>query len=63
MIYDKYDIWKFDPAGKDEAVRITNGFGRENDIRFRYQKLDRDQVYVEKGMYLTGFNPDYSIGN
>jgi len=56
LIYDKYDIWKFDPTGEDEAVRITGGFGRENDTRFRYQKLDRELEYVEEEMYLSGFN-------
>jgi len=56
LIYDKYDIWKFDPTGKNDPVRITGGFGRESEIRFRYQKLDRENEYVEKEMYLLGFN-------
>ncbi len=56
LINDKYDIWKFDPAGKNVPVRVTGGFGRENEIRFRYQKLDREEEYVEKEMYLSGFN-------
>jgi len=56
LIYDKYDIWKFDPAGKDEPIRITAGKGRENEIRFRYLKLDREQEYIEDKMYLSGFN-------
>jgi len=56
LIYDKYDIWKFDPAGKEKPFRITDGFGRENDIRFRYQKLDRESTWVEKEMMLSAFN-------
>jgi dipeptidyl aminopeptidase/acylaminoacyl peptidase len=56
LIYDKYDIWKFDPTGKDDPERITAGFGRDNEIRFRYMKLDREQEYIEGEMYLSGFN-------
>ncbi len=58
LIYDKYDIWRFDPEGKDNPVRITGGYGRDNDIRFRYHKLDREQTYVEKQMMLSAFNKD-----
>jgi dipeptidyl aminopeptidase/acylaminoacyl peptidase len=56
FIYDKYDIWKFDPSGKDAPIRITAGFGRESDTRFRYLKLDREEEYIEEEMYLSGFN-------
>ena len=56
LIYDKYDIWKFDPAGKEKAFRITAGYGRENEIRFRYQKLDRESSWVEKEMMLSAFD-------
>lgn len=58
LIYDKYDIWCFDPEGKKEPKRITGGFGRENEIRFRYRKLDPDADYVEKQMVLSAFNYD-----
>lgn len=56
LIYDKYDIWKFDPQGKEKPLRITAGYGREHNIRFRYQKLDREATFVEKEMILTAFN-------
>ncbi len=35
LIYDKYDIWAFNPQG-DERRLLTNGAGRSNQITFRY---------------------------
>ncbi|MFQ5448814.1 MAG: hypothetical protein ACE5FF_17965, partial [Saprospiraceae bacterium] len=34
LIYDRYDIWQIDPAGKTAPVNLTNG--RENRIVYRY---------------------------
>lgn len=56
LIYDKYDIWKFDPTGKAKATCLTKGYGRDNELRLRYQKLDRESTYMEKEMWLTAFN-------
>ncbi len=56
LLYDKYDIWRIDPSGKEKAQRITGGYGRDNDIRFRYQKLDKEAIYIEKEMLLSAFN-------
>jgi len=46
-IYDRYDIWKIDPSGDRVPVCITNAFGRRNQIRLRYQKLDPDLEYIK----------------
>jgi dienelactone hydrolase len=35
ILYDKYDIWKFDLSGGNRPVCITNGFGRKSKIIFR----------------------------
>lgn len=35
FIYDKYDIWSFDPKGDDRHL-LTNGAGRSSQITFRY---------------------------
>lgn len=40
LINDRYDIWKLDVTGIDEAVNMTNGYGRDNNIRFRYFSLE-----------------------
>ncbi len=46
LIYDRFDIWRVDPAGGEDPEILTNGYGRENNIRFRYVNLDPDQTSV-----------------
>ncbi len=41
LLYDHYDIWAVAPDGSS-AKNITNGYGRANDIQFRYVR-DRDR--------------------
>lgn len=45
-IYDRYDIWKLDPSGERVPVNITKAFGRRNQTRLRYIKLDPDLEYI-----------------
>ena len=45
LCYDRYDIWEITPNGS-KARRITEGFGRENDLSFRYLKLDPDEYSI-----------------
>lgn len=40
LIYDRYDIWKFDPLGNKSPERLTNN-GRENQLVYRYEKTGR----------------------
>lgn len=40
LINDRYDIWKFDVTGVDKPVNMTNAYGRENNIRFRYFPIE-----------------------
>ncbi|HZK06622.1 MAG TPA: prolyl oligopeptidase family serine peptidase [Bacteroidales bacterium] len=56
LINDRYDIWRFDMRGKEAPVRITDGVGRDNNLQFRYWKLDRRQDYIEKEMMLYAFD-------
>ncbi len=46
LIYDRYDIWKVDPTGEEDPVSLTNGYGRENHIRFRYVNLNPDEPFI-----------------
>lgn len=46
LVYDRFDIWKLDPAGNEEAVSLTNGYGRRNNIRLRYLQLDDDAEHI-----------------
>lgn len=70
LIYDRYDIWKFDVNGKESPLRITNGYGRKQNITFRYTDLtarrgfrgfgmrsdDKEYLEEKETIYLTAFN-------
>ncbi|MCH7397156.1 prolyl oligopeptidase family serine peptidase [Belliella sp. DSM 107340] len=43
LVYDKYDIWKIDPTGKEAPKNITLGEGRKQTIEFRRQKLEEEE--------------------
>lgn len=57
LVYDRFDIWKLDPGGKREPRNLTADYGRNNNIRFRYQDLDRDEYPIPEGkIWLSAFN-------
>lgn len=60
LIYDRYDIWLVDPTGQDAPVCITNNLGREEKIRFRYQRLDRElrAISPEQSVLLSAFDDE-----
>jgi dipeptidyl aminopeptidase/acylaminoacyl peptidase len=43
FLYDRYDIWKVDPTGKEKSVRITQG--RNNQLQYRFINTDRDEKF------------------
>jgi len=58
LVYDRYDIWRLDPTGKSKPVCMTDGFGRDQDIRFRYRRLDVEERAIDPAMpiMLSAFN-------
>ncbi|WP_432714875.1 alpha/beta hydrolase family protein [Pedobacter sp.] len=58
LLYDRYDIWAFTPDGKATPKNVTNGYGRANNITFRYNKLDPEQRFLLKRstIILSAFN-------
>jgi dipeptidyl aminopeptidase/acylaminoacyl peptidase len=46
-LYDRYDIWQVDPAGKDAPVMITKGFGRQTKTVLRNIRLDREERFLK----------------
>ena len=60
FIYDRYDIWLVDPTGQDSPVCVTNNLGREEKIRFRYQRLDRElrSISTSQSMLLSAFDDE-----
>lgn len=57
-VYDEYDIWQIDPAGKADPVMLTKGLGRKESIVFRYIKFDKEIPYIEtdKWILLSAFH-------
>ena len=45
LVYDRYDIWQFDPTLPTSAKRLTKG--RENKTIYRYLKLDPEQRFID----------------
>ncbi len=58
LVYDRFDIWKIDPKGKENAQNITNG--RETKKRFRYISVDPEQYFINlnKKLLLSSTNED-----
>jgi len=58
FIYDRYDIWKIDPSGVRVPVNVTKAFGRRNQTRLRYVRLDREEEFipVNKPVILEAFD-------
>lgn len=57
LIYDRYDVWKVDPAGKSDPIRITPN-GRSKKVTYRYQRTDREEQFLTPGqqVYFSVFN-------
>ncbi len=51
IVYDRYDLWAFDPAGNTKPVNLTK-IGREQKIVFRYQRLDREERFIKSDQEL-----------
>lgn len=51
-IYDRYDIWKTDPTGKEAPQNITQGLGRQEKLRFRNIRLDSTERFFKNGQAL-----------
>lgn len=46
LIYDRYDIWSVDPAGRTAPVNLTLS-GRKNKITYRYIQTDEEEDYIK----------------
>ena len=57
LIYDRYDIWAFDPQGMKEPVNLTKT-GRSDKIVYRYVKQDSEERFIDpsKELLLSAFN-------
>ncbi len=57
LIYDRYDIWKIDPAKPESKERITRN-GRETAVTYRYVKTDPEETFIKANteIILKGFH-------
>lgn len=57
LIYDRYDIWRFDPEGKNAPVNLTMN-GRRDRISYRILRLDTEEPAIDlsRKQLLIGFN-------
>jgi dipeptidyl aminopeptidase/acylaminoacyl peptidase len=53
LVYDRHDVWRTDPAGRDEPINITAGHGRQSDLRYRVVRVDPDEPAVPNGDILV----------
>jgi dipeptidyl aminopeptidase/acylaminoacyl peptidase len=58
LVYDRYDVWAVDPEGERSPRNVTEGAGRGDSVRFRYVRLDRDELSVPRDdpILLSAFN-------
>jgi dipeptidyl aminopeptidase/acylaminoacyl peptidase len=56
-LYDRYDIWKFNPDGSGKPVNMTVN-GNKQRITYRRVRLDKDEKFIDthQSQLLTGFN-------
>lgn len=57
LIYDRFDIWKIDPAGIGKSVNITVN-GRKEQIEYRIVNADTTEKYFSSGslIVIKGYN-------
>ena len=57
MIYDRYDIWKFDPTAATSPINLTVN-GRKEKLSYRLEQLDKEARFIDLGkpQLLKGFN-------
>ncbi len=57
LIYDRYDIWKFDPTAATPPINLTVN-GRKQKLSYRLEQLDKEARFIDLGkpQLLKGFN-------
>lgn len=58
FLYDRYDIWRVDLEGGKVPVNATRNYGRKNFLRFRYQKPDPEEEFIDtnKPVIISAFD-------
>ncbi len=63
LVYDRYDIWAFDPSNAKAPANLTK-VGRQEKIVFRYVKLDVEERLIDpnKELLLAALNETTKAG-
>jgi dipeptidyl aminopeptidase/acylaminoacyl peptidase len=59
VIYDAHDLWLVDPRGREPARNLTAGYGRQNNLRFRIERVgweDDEPVPLNRDILLSAFD-------
>lgn len=48
-LYDRYDIWKVDPDGKDASAMVNLPLARQSKLSWRYIRANRNEQYINPG--------------
>lgn len=48
LIYDRYDIWKFDPTAATPPINLTVN-GRKEKLSYRLEQLDKEARFIDLG--------------
>ena len=58
LLYDKYDIWRVDPDGKQLPINLSQSIGRSAKTEIRYQRTDPEERFIKEGqpLLLRAFN-------
>ncbi len=56
LIYDRYDIWRVDPLGKEQSMVLTDG--RSKKVQYRYVTVDADEKFISdtQNIVLRNYN-------
>jgi len=52
IIYDSHDIWRIKTKHPEDIECVTNGFGRKNNLSFRFASKPQDNVYKDRDLLL-----------
>ena len=47
FLYDRYDIWRFNPDGSTVPVNATNNYGRTNYLKLHYIQPDPEEEFID----------------
>ncbi len=56
LVYDRHDIWRVDPLGKEAPVNLTIN-GKERNLTYRYTPADEsEEIDLSKSLILNAFD-------